>query len=110
MSNYRNNDLQRWAVIFKALSNRNRLRLFLRLVSCCRPGTRCQADDAGSACVGALGKDLDIAPSTVSHHIKELQQAGLIRMERRGQHVDCWVDPETLGMLAAFFQNPVPQR
>jgi ArsR family transcriptional regulator len=57
--------------------------------------------------VGALGGDLDIAPSTVSHHVKELQQAGLIRMERRGQRVECWVDPETLGGLAAFFQNSV---
>ncbi len=108
MSNYRNDYVQRWAAIFKALSNPNRLRLFLRLVSCCRPGTRCQADDVGSACVGALGGDLDIVPSTVSHHVKELQQAGLIRMERRGQRVECWVDPETLGRLAAFFQNSVP--
>ena len=91
--------------MFKALSNTNRLRIFLRLISCCRPGTRCQADDAGSACVGVLGKGLEIAPSTVSHHMRELHQARLVRTERRGQHVECWVDPKTLDLLAAFFDG-----
>jgi ArsR family transcriptional regulator len=46
---------------------------------------------------------LGIVPSTVSHHIKELRRAGLIRMERRGQKIECWVDPEVLKELAGFF-------
>jgi hypothetical protein len=28
-------------------------------------------------------------------------------MERRGQHVDCWVDPETVKTLSQFFQPDV---
>lgn len=59
-------------------------------------------------CVGELGKDLGIAPSTVSHHIKELYRAGLIKMERRGQNVECSVNPEMLSALALFFNHPVP--
>lgn len=55
------------------------------------------------ACVGDLGGDLGIAPSTVSHHIRELHLAGLIHMERRGKHIGCWIVPETLHMLTAFF-------
>jgi len=47
-------------------------------------------------CVGELGKGLEIDPSTVSHHIRELRQSGLIRMERRGKNMLCWVDPETV--------------
>jgi DNA-binding transcriptional ArsR family regulator len=47
-------------------------------------------------CVGELCKGLEIDPSTVSHHVRELRQSGLIRMERRGKNMLCWVDPETV--------------
>ncbi len=109
MSNYRDNEVKQFAEIFKALSNPNRLRMFLHLVTCCVPGTVGTFDaDAGvSACVGDLGRDLEIVPSTVSHHIKELHRAGLIRMERRGQKIECWVDPEILKDLARFFGEPI---
>ena len=105
MSNNRKVDLDRYAACFKALSNPNRLKIFLRLVSCCAPGTRHSVDcvcDTG-AYVGQLGQDLDIAPSTVSHHIKELRQAGIIRVQRDGQRMECWIDPEVLRELADFF-------
>ncbi|MCK5418049.1 MAG: helix-turn-helix transcriptional regulator, partial [Desulfobacterales bacterium] len=46
---------------------------------------------------------LGIVASTISHHIKELRQAGLIRMERRGQKMECWIDPETIAALQGFF-------
>ncbi|MHB8067771.1 MAG: ArsR/SmtB family transcription factor [Desulfobaccales bacterium] len=89
------------AEVFKALSNPNRLQIFLRLVSCCPPGTKCSAsDDAVRRCVGELGQDLEIDPSTVSHHLKELRRSGLIRMERRGKNILCWVDRETVLGLA----------
>lgn len=103
MSNYRNNRLERFAEMFKALSNPNRLRIFLRLVSCCPPGTVCGADQGFGACVGELGQDLGIAPSTVSHHIKELNRGGVIQMRRRGRKVECWIDPNALKDLAGFF-------
>lgn len=93
--------------MFKALSNPNRLKIFMRLVSCCVPGTACNIqenpDSEECICVGDLGKDLGIVASTISHHIKELRQAGLIRMERRGQKIECWIDPETLADLNRFF-------
>ena len=56
-------------------------------------------------CVGALGKDLGIAPSTVSHHIKELYRVGLIKMKRRGQTIECQVNPEVLNALSVFFDQ-----
>ncbi len=107
MSNNRENKIEQFAEMFKALSNPNRLKIFLRLVSCCVPGLITHIKDSveseGCACVGDLGKDLGIVPSTISHHIKELRQAGLIRMERRGQKVECWVAQETLKELKGFF-------
>ncbi len=89
--------------MFKALANPNRLRIFRRLLACCPQGPFPSADDQGCACVGDLGRDLGIVPSTVSHHIKELCRAGLIRCERRGQKVECSLDQEALGALRVFF-------
>jgi len=107
MSNYRDNNIDKFAEIFKALSNPNRLRIFMRLATCCEPGTVTSINPntgmAGCACVGELGEDLGIVPSTVSHHIKELRQAGLIRMERRGQKIECCIDPATLTSIKKFF-------
>ena len=106
MSKYRNNEIERFAEIFGALSNPNRLQIFLRLISCCAPGTVCDTEAELHTCVGEIGEGLGIAPSTVSHHLKELRQAGLIRMERHGQKAECSIDPETLQVLADFFAQP----
>jgi ArsR family transcriptional regulator len=107
MSNYPDATIEKFSEMFKALSNPNRLKIFLRLLSCCRPGTLTTIEENmgydGCACVGELGQDLNIVPSTISHHIKELRNAGLIRMERRGQKMECWIDPETVAALQGFF-------
>ena len=101
MSNYRIKD--RLPEMFKALSNPHRLALFHRLMTCCVPGTCCAPEEAVRFCVGELAAGVAIAPSTLSHHLKELNRAGLVKMERRGKQVDCWVEPEILDELAAFF-------
>jgi DNA-binding transcriptional ArsR family regulator len=102
MSNYRN-QTEQYADWFKALSNPHRLALFERLMRCCAPGTQCGVDEAVRYCVGDLGEGLDIAPSTLSHHLKELQRCGLIQTERQGKNVQCWIDPEILNRLSGFF-------
>ena len=105
MSKYRDNEPAVLAEAFKALSNTHRLRIFQQLMHCCEPGTVCSEEKAARHCVGDLGDGLNIAASTLSHHIKELNRAGLVRMERRGQHVDCWVDAEVVEELSQFFQH-----
>jgi ArsR family transcriptional regulator len=104
MSNNKN-DIERYSRIFKALSNPNRLQIFLLLVSCCKPGTVCSFEDQGTTYVGDLAKNLDIVPSTVSHHVKELRQAGLIKVRRSGQKIECWIDPEVIKELEEYFKN-----
>jgi ArsR family transcriptional regulator len=102
MSNIRNIDVDQLARGFKALAHPNRLKIFLQLVNCCTPGTACPVEAPRHCCVGDLGEDLDIAPSTLSHHIKELHHAGLLQMARRGQRMDCWVDTDALSTLRDF--------
>ena len=104
MSNYNTYRLDRYASMFKALSNPHRLQVFRQLAACCPPGTACPVDDAIRYTVGSLGEPLGIAPSTLSHHLKELNRSGLVRMERRGKHVECWVDATVLDELAVFFR------
>lgn len=94
------------ADIFKALSNPNRLKIFMKLTTCCHPGTPAFFDKQGAEeamFVGEIGKDLDIGKPTVSHHIKELRRVGIIRTERRGQNIACWVDPILIEELKTFF-------
>lgn len=102
MSNY---SIDERAQMFRALSNPHRLGLFHRLTTCCAPGTECSTAEASQFCVGELGEGMDIAPSTLSHHLKELHRAGLIEMQRRGKNVVCWVVPDTLNELAVFFTS-----
>ena len=97
-------EIQRFSEIFGALSSPKRLQIFTRLVSCCEPGTACRVSGEVPTCVGELGADLEIAPSTLSHHLKELRRVGLIRMERRGQSVECSIDPDTLEDLTQFME------
>src|SRR4030043_2185446 len=107
MSNNRDKNVEKYAEIFKALSNPNRLKIFLRLITCCRPGTIMSVNpencEEGCACVGELGQDLGIVSSTLSHHVKELRQAGLIRMKRNGQKIEYFIDPEAIAALKNFF-------
>ena len=111
MSNYRIEDHIQYAEMFAALSNPNRLRIFLRLMDCCGSDmpASCTPDELTGACVGDLGQDMGIAPSTVSHHIKELYRAGLIETIRQGKQIECRIAPSKLVDLAAFFNGPVVQ-
>lgn len=90
------------AKIFKALANPHRLAIYERLrgsSACCRAG------ENPALCVCHIAEGTDLALSTVSHHLKELRKAGLIRCDKRGQWVHCSVNPETAVQAEAFFRS-----
>lgn len=103
MSNYENIDSHGLPAMFKALSNPNRLLIFQRLLNCCDLGSACSSDVVSGFCVGELGENIAVAPSTLSHHIKELQRAGLIKTQRNGKNIECFVDPGKVKILKEFF-------
>jgi DNA-binding transcriptional ArsR family regulator len=94
--------IEKAALVFKALAHPHRLAIFLRLSNCCQRHS-CDAEECSRLCVGELGKGLGIGQPTVSHHLKELTRAGLIRTCKSGQSTECWVAETTLDELAQFF-------
>lgn len=109
MSNNRTKQIGEYTRMFAALSNPHRAAILLRLANCCCGNACSCSHDEMRTCVGDIAKHLKIAASTVSHHIKELHQAGLIKMERCGRTVKCCVDAEAVRELADFLDRAVTQ-
>lgn len=93
-------DVDKLARMFRALSNPNRLKLFLNLLEESRLDlAKGRSHDCFLAkLLGGLG---ELGAPTVSHHVKELADAGLIHTQREGKQLICSVDPEGLARLRA---------
>jgi ArsR family transcriptional regulator len=94
-------ETERLARAFKALSNPNRLQIYVEIL-------RRQRQSIGpehSCALYDFINSLEIGAPTVSHHIKELVNAGLIRVEREGKYLACSLDDDTRRALGAFFSE-----
>lgn len=95
---------------FKALGNQNRLaivRLLLtKSVSCCAAerNVDCTLDSA-SCNFGEIARELQVTEATVSHHLKELNRAGIIERVRKGSYVYCRINEDNLKVLCEFLQS-----
>ena len=78
------------AKIFKAFGDENRLRILELL------GT-------GEKCACKLLEDLQISQSTLSHHMKLLCDAGVVRGRKEGKWVHYSIDPEGAAYVNALF-------
>lgn len=56
----------------------------------------------GEATGGQLADEIGRAPSTISHHLSRLEQAGLIERERDGRRIINRVDQETKERIATI--------
>lgn len=83
-------DAERLARTFKALSDPNRVRL-LSLIA---------AQSEGEACVCDLTEFVGLSQPTVSHHMKQLVEAGLVVREQRGKWAYYRVDDAMLSALS----------
>ena len=91
------------AKIFRALGDPSRLAIFELVREFCREDAGQTETDIRNS-VSEIAKEFDLSLSPVSHHLKELRTAGLIKCERRGQHIFCSVDPEVLGVVERFLR------
>lgn len=91
-------DLDKLARAFKALSNPNRLAIYLEVL-------RQYQAEVKSCGLSHLIDRLDIGAPTVSHHTKELVDAGLISVQREGRFLRCTLDEGMRQRLAVFFNR-----
>ena len=80
------------AARLEALGNPTRLRVYRALV---------KAGDRGLA-VGKLQTKLDIAASTLSHHLKTMLIVGLISQERQSTTLICRANYDVMNSLVGF--------
>lgn len=74
-------DTKELARIFKALSNENRLQLYLQIVK----STEKSFDTNCECFISDVISKLNIGAPTISHHLKELSNANLILTEKKGK-------------------------
>lgn len=104
------------ASVFKVLGEPTRLRIFEFLCSCAgsvevlESGEVARVDGptAGEVCCHITGADK--ITSTISFHLRELRQAGLITMHRSGQKMICCANPDAVAELRAYLHSLGEQR
>jgi len=93
---------KRMAKILKALSNENRLELYLEImrknIVDYEADNECFISDIMGIC--------SIGAPTISHHLKELTNADLIITERRGKFLVARINEDTLDEVRAILSMP----
>lgn len=87
------------AQLFRALADPNRLAIF-QLVR--ERGSNVRTVEEAENSISRIAREFDLSLSTVSHHLKELRNAGLIRCEKVGQTVYCTPVPEAMKRIEGF--------
>lgn len=86
---------QRVAKVFKALGDPTRVRL-IALIS---------ASEGGEACICDLTDPVGLTQPTVSHHMKQLVDCGLVTREQRGKWAYFRVVPSAADDVAAALET-----
>ncbi len=95
--------LHELAQAFKALSHPNRLQIYVELLQLREKVVASGIEKECSCGLTDFMNKLNIGAPTVSHHIKELVNAKLIRVERQGKFMTCYLNNDMRAQLEAFF-------
>lgn len=92
--------------VLKALANENRLKIleWLKEPSKYFTSSHCDVSKDG-VCVGLIEQKAGLSQSTVSQYLLQLQHAGLIVMERRGQWTYCKLNKTSIKEFMAQLKN-----
>ena len=110
-------DQEQLVRIFKALANENRLKLLEAIrnyqarYSCCSPENidSLEVKEGSVCCVDEIGDQFEMAQSTISQHLKELHNAGLLERHKKAQWVYYTINHKTLKELAEYMNQFVSE-
>jgi ArsR family transcriptional regulator len=83
-------ETKKMAKVFKALSNPNRLKLYLQIAK----NHETSYKTYEGCLINDITNSLNIGAPTISHHMKELTNAELIFTERKGKYLVARVNEE----------------
>ena len=93
-------DTAKLAKALKALSHEKRLSLYLEIAE------KQESSYKDDAChISEVVSLLKLSPPTISHHLKELVNAGLITTERDGKFLLARINKETLNQVCVAFTS-----
>lgn len=90
-------DTKKLAKIYKALSNENRLGIFKEILEQERKKYK------GGCFINEILKKFKIGAPTVSHHLKELTNAELIKTKKEGKYLIVSINKELLNEMKNEF-------
>jgi ArsR family transcriptional regulator len=101
-------DMQQKIKIFRALGNETRFLIFKNVFT---GGYTCSIDKKDpkvkvsphATCVSTIAEHFDFALPTISKHLKELREADIITMEKRGNKIYIEPNIETIRELGSCF-------
>jgi ArsR family transcriptional regulator len=91
-------DAKELEVVFKALADRHRVKILNRLLTA----------DGQDVCVCEFEEMLDLKQSTVSYHLKQLLDAGLVEREKRGAYAYFSIAEDALQRVCALLGAAEP--
>ena len=108
-------DQEQIVKIFKALSNENRLKILETINN--EAECTCNPEEIGVldlqetpiCCVDEIVDKFDMAQSSVSQHLKELHNAGLLQRRKKAQWVYYSVDRKVLEQLVEYLNQFGPR-
>ena len=105
-------DMQQKIKIFKALGNETRFLIFKNVFT---GGYTCSIDkkdpkvetNAHTTCVSTIAEHFDFSLPTISKHLKELREANIVSMEKKGNKIYIEPNIETIRELGGCFTTLV---
>lgn len=105
-------DMQQKIKIFKALGNETRFLIFKNVFT---GGYTCSIDkrdpnvetNAHTTCVSTIAEHFNFSLPTISKHLKELREANIVTMEKKGNKIYIEPNIETIRELGGCFTTLV---